>query len=274
MGNIVYKDCSKAQRRIKKNKLLKKIVSHFNLLPRKPIMCDGPGFKICARPPYTSRIARALYLTGIWEKEMTAMAQDNIQAGWNILDVGADIGYYTMLFALKCGPQGAVASFEPDPEPWPILLDNINMAKSSNITPYNIALSDHSGHGMMRKGGRGQMFPDREGEGNDTSTVELIPFDELWPKLKWKHLDLVKIDTEGAEMSILKGMEKTIKEYHPHLLIEVHPKQLKEVFNSSAEEVMNLITKTYQYKLTPVDRETLDIPSKGNITVWADWIGG
>ncbi len=119
------------------------------------------------------------------------------------MDVGADIGYYTMLFALKCGP-----------------------------------------------------------------------LDELWPKLKWKHLDLVKIDTEGAEMSILKGMEKTIKEYPPHLLIEVHPKQLKEVFNSSAEEVMNLITKTYQYKLTPVDRETLDIPSKGNITVWADWIGG
>jgi len=100
----------------------------------------------------------------------------------------------------------------------------------------------------------------------------MTTLDIVFPKFNWEKLDLVKMDVEGAEISILKGMDKTIKKYHPHLLIEIHPRQLKEVFNSSAEEVIDILTNKYSYKLTPVDSKTLDIPENGNITVWADWI--
>lgn len=271
MNNNSYKDCSKSQKIWKKNIILRKFVSHFKLLPRESIICNGPGFKMRVRPPYTSLIGRSIYLTGVWEKEMTSFVQNRIQEGWNILDVGADVGYYSLLFASKTGKNGKVASFEPDPEPWPILNDNIKISGYSNITPYNFALSDHKGKGMMKKSGKGQLYPDKEGKEDNTSTVKMIPFDDFFKELSWKHLDLVKIDVEGAELSVLKGMEKTLKKYHPHLIIEIHTRQLKEVFNTSALEVVKFLTEKYPYKFTPIDKEEFKIPEDGNITVWADW---
>ena len=253
---------------VKKIKL--KIIKPF--LPKKSVICNGPGFKIRVRPPRISIIGRSIYLKGFWEREMTDVVKDKVKKGWHILDVGADIGYYSLLFSSKCGPSGAVAAFEPDPEPWPYLNENIKMFKYSNIYPFNFALSNHSGVGMMKSGGKGQLFPDKEGTEEKTFTVKMFPLDDFWKELSWKKLDLVKIDVEGAELSVLMGMEKVIKKYHPHLLIEIHPRQLKEVFNSSAEEVIDFLTKKYSYKLSPVDTDKVEIPKDGNITVWADWI--
>jgi FkbM family methyltransferase len=252
---------------------IKKILLFFikPFLPNKSVICDGPGFKIRIRSPRTSVIGRSIYLKGVWEPEMTKVVKTKIEEGWHILDVGADIGYYSLLFSLKSGSNGAVASFEPDPEPWPYLKENVSMFKYSNISLYDVALSDHYGHGMMKLGGRGQLYPDKEGYDKKTNTVKMVPLDDFWPNLSWKKLDLVKIDVEGAEISVLKGMENIINKYHPHLLIEIHPHQLREVFNSSAEEVMDFITKKFPYRLIPVDSKTLEIPQNSNITVWADW---
>ena len=250
------------------SKISIKILKSF--LPNKSVLCKGPGFKIYVRPPRTSSIGRSIYLKGIWERDMTKVVENKIKDGWHILDVGADIGYYSLLFALKCGSDGAVAAFEPDPEAWPYLNKNINMFKYSNIYPFNLALSNHSGKGMMKSGGRGQLYPDKKGYNNQTSTVKMVKFDTFWPKLSWEKIDLIKIDVEGAELTVLEGMEKIIKKYHPHLLIEIHPRQLKEIFNSSANEVYNFLTKL-SYKLTPVDSKTLNIPKNGNITIWAEW---
>ena len=265
------KDYSKYQWLWKYNPILKKALLHLKLLPHKSIICNGPGFKIRVRPPINSIIGKSIYLSGFWEKDMTSVVLQKVKEDWNILDVGADIGYYSLLFSLKCGPNGKVASFEPDKEPWPILKYNIDMSTFSNIYPYNIALSDHSGYGMMKKNGKGQLYPDKKGKEKNTSTVKMIPLDEFWPKLSWDHLDLVKIDVEGAELSVLLGMENILKKYHPNLLIEIHTNQLREIFNTSAEEVIKLLTEKYQYKLTPVDKPTLEIPKEGNFTVWADW---
>ena len=99
----------------------------------------------------------------------------------------------------------------------------------------------------------------------------MLPFDDFWPELGWKRLDLVKIDVEGTELSVLKGMKKVLEEYHPHLLLEIHPRQLKEVFKSSAEEVIRFVTEELQYRLTPVDTLKLEIPKTGNLTVWGDF---
>ena len=81
----------------------------------------------------------------------------------------------------------------------------------------------------------------------------------------------MQIKFHNGSRIIFKGMDKVIKKYHPNLLLEIHPNQLKEVFNSSAEEVISLLTEKYSYHLTPVDKETLDIPQNGNLTVWCKW---
>ncbi|MBO4245531.1 MAG: FkbM family methyltransferase [Bacilli bacterium] len=241
-------------------------------LPNKSVICDGPGFKIRIRPPKTSTIGRSLYFKKIWEPKMTKVVQDKVKEGWYILDVGADIGYYSLLFALKSGAKGKVVCFEPDPEPWPYLKDNIAMFENKNIIPYALALSDHEGLGMMKLGGKGQLYPDQKSDSDVTNTVKMVVFDDFFPKLSWNKIDLIKIDVEGAELSVLKGMKKTINKYHPKLLIEIHPRQLKNVFNSSSEELFDYLTNDLSYELTPVDHDRLIIPKDGNITVWAEWI--
>jgi len=242
------------------------------ILPAGPRICRGPGFRICIRPLRTSVIGRSVYFTGIWEPEMTAMAQEKIRPDWHILDVGADIGYYSMLFRSKCGPQGAVAAFEPDPEAIPFLERNIALNGFENVRVFRQALSDHRGQGMMKPAGRGQLYPDRVGEGAD-ATVEMVPFDELWPALGWNRLDLVKIDVEGAELSVLGGMERILEEYHPHLLLEIHPRQLKDMFRTSAGEVLRFLGKKHSYRLLPVDAPAIPAVPERNVTVWGDWMG-
>ncbi len=70
---------------------------------------------------------------------------DKLKAGDNFIDVGANIGYYSLLASGKVGISGAVYSFEPSTREYKRLIDNIKLNNCSNVTPYNIALSDHSG---------------------------------------------------------------------------------------------------------------------------------
>ena len=236
-------------------------------LPDKAMVCDGPGFKINIASPRENVIDRAIYRTGIWEPEMTSMAIGKIQPGWHILDVGAHIGYYSLLFGTQCGPEGRVAAFEPEADAYASLLENIELNERKNIRTFRLALSDHRGHAVMKTGNRGQMLSDEEGDSEET--VEMIPFDEFWPSLDWSRLDLVKIDVEGAEKDILTGMGKVLERYHPHLFVEIHPLHLKKVFHSSADEVLRLLQDKYHYKLLPVDADSLEIRDD-NVTVWGD----
>lgn len=236
-------------------------------LPNRSMVRDGPGFKIRIEPPRQAVIGRSIYRTGVWEPEMTAMAREKIQPGWHILDIGAHVGYYTLLFATRCGPEGRVAAFEPEAVPFGSLNENIGLNGLENVRTFRLALSNHRGHAVMKPENHGQMLQDEEGDAD--STVEMIPFDEFWPTLGWSRLDLVKIDVEGAEIDILAGMESVLEKYHPHLFVEIHPLHLKKVFHSSAGEVLRLLTEKHHYRLVPVDSDSLEIGDE-NVTVWGD----
>lgn len=236
-------------------------------LPNRRMICDGPGFKIRIDAPRESVIGRSIYRTGIWEPEMTAMAQKKIQPGWHILDIGAHIGYYTLLFGAHCAPEGAVAAFEPSTEAFNSLNDNIELNQMKHISTFRLALSNHRGYAVMKSENRGLMLQDEEGTPEETT--EMIPFDDFWPTLNWSRLDLVKIDVEGAEMDILVGMENVLQRFHPHLFVEIHPLYLKKIFHSSADNVLRLLTEKHHYHLVPVDSTSLEI-HEDNVTVWCD----
>lgn len=236
-------------------------------LPDQAMVCDGPGFKINITSPRENVIDRAIYRTGVWEPEMTSMAIEKIQPGWHILDVGAHIGYYTLLFGKQCGPQGRVAAFEPEMDAFKALNANIELNGMENIRTFRLALSDHRGHVVMKPENRGLMLADKEGDAE--TTAEMIPSDEFWPTLDWPKVDLVKIDVEGAELGVLTGMENMLRKYHPHLFVEIHPLHLKKCFHSSADEVLCFLKEKHHYKLVPVDSDSLQIHDD-NVTIWGD----
>ena len=98
----------------------------------------------------------------------------------------------------------------------------------------------------------------------------MISFDEFWP-----HPQLAQGgsgENRCGRCGIgggLADMENMLKKFHPHLFVEIHPLHLKKCFHSSADEVLRFLTEKHNYKLMPVDADSLRIQDD-NVTVWGD----
>jgi FkbM family methyltransferase len=162
-----------------------------------------------------------------------------IKKGMTIFDVGANIGSTTLNFAKKVGSDGKVFSFEPDPLNYSIALKNISLNKFSCITLFNLGLGsiketaslynvNENNRGMLR-------ILDKAGEPNNfsKSTIEIYTIDQIMTEKKISRPDIIKIDVEGYELRVLKGAEKTLKEYMPILFIELDDNNLREQKSSA-----------------------------------------
>ena len=216
-------------------------------------------FRIFVRNPRTSIIGRALCLDGVWEAEETAVVKAVVAPGEVVIDVGADIGYYTLLFSANSGPNGHVYSFEPNPSSRAWLDKNIELNQARNITSIGIALFDTSGEVALN---HDQIAMNTQSP--NILRVPTQPFDEWRKAQQIKRVDLIKIDAEGAEMRILRGMRNTILGDRPKLLVEIHPTKLP-AFEDSADNVMTFLNDA-RYLIRPVDRQDLAF-DHGNVTV-------
>lgn len=138
-------------------------------------------------------------------------------SGGVIVDVGGNVGNHAVYFGKYC--QSIVHSFEPDPEIFQVLKKNIQQNElSSTVNSYQMALGDGIGHGKMRirnplNRAASEFHADEAGE------IMLETLDRiLEPKLD--RLDLLKVDVEGMEPSVLRGGETIIRHYKPHMILE------------------------------------------------------
>ena len=177
-----------------------------------------------------SQIDTALY-DGIYLQD--EYRQELLKKGMNVVDIGANIGVYTVLAAEKVGENGKVVAIEPEPKNYKQLLENIKLNNFQNVIPKNIALTDHEGLEKLYLSssfaGHSLVFHEDE---DSYINIPVTTIDKLVDELNIKRIDIIKIDTEGAEMPILKGAEKTLKS-NPNVKIFVasyhYPSQVKEV---------------------------------------------
>lgn len=176
-----------------------------------------------------------------------------LQSGLNVVDIGAHIGTYTILAAEKVGENGKVIAIEPELKNYELLTKNINLNNFKNIIPVKIALSDHNGIEKLYFYSRStchSLLPENDKK-NDFIEIEVQTLDSLLEKLNLQKIDIIKIDTEGAEIPILKGAEKTLRNnpdvkifvasYHyPEEMQEV--KELLESFNFKTKTLMDIVT--------------------------------
>ena len=167
-----------------------------------------------------------------YEKETTLLFERLIKPGMVIVDVGAHVGYYSLLAARLVGPAGKVYSFEPDPDNHSLLLKNIEYNGYHNIRVANYAISNRLGSATLYNtaldSGRHSIYqhglPQR-----GTVTVDTMPMDTFLEGEGWPRIDLVKIDVEGAELDVLKGMEQLIgRSREINLIIEFNPRLLED----------------------------------------------
>jgi len=167
------------------------------------------------------------------------------KAGTAAIDVGAHNGYFAIHLSEAVGVNGKVYAFEASPVIYSELTQTIDSNHLSNIEATNKAVSDTPGKidFFVAPTWKSEISSMRSGEG-EKLTIDAITLDQAIPETQ--HVSFVKIDVEGAEMRVLKGMESIIKRDHPVMVIEVTDPWLKELGSSSAEVLEFLRKHGYQ----------------------------
>lgn len=165
-----------------------------------------------------------------------------VQPHYTILDIGANLGYYTLNFAKKAS-QGSVLAFEPHPKNLKKLKQNIELNSWSNILVFDIALGDVAQKAGLEIGEPNNLGTSRIQKDMVNKNISIISLDEFLDKKDiLDRVDLIKMDIEGFEMKAIIGAKETILKYQPILFIELCDKHLRH-FGSSATVLLAYLSK-------------------------------
>ena len=162
------------------------------------------------------------FVFGTFEPDVAHTIQEYVRPGWHVLDIGAHIGYHTLLLSRKVGKEGRVIAFEPWPENFRVLAENVRLNGCGNVALVNKAVLAHTGRVHFGKDNEDPLssVPSVRSEGVE---VECVSFDDFRKEsLPGGPVHFIKIDAEGAELAILEGMRNFLKEASPLLLVELH----------------------------------------------------
>lgn len=174
----------------------------------------------------------AAFARGLYEPEIVAALLEHAEPGGVFFDIGANVGYHTMLLSRLAGVVGRVDAFEPVHSAADSLEETLRGNDLSNVIVHRIAVGATQGQAAMRVGalresGRSYMVGATVGYRSElegtTRTVEVpvTSIDVLREKGEISSPSLVKIDVEGAEVLALKGMTKTLHSARPVLIAEL-----------------------------------------------------
>jgi FkbM family methyltransferase len=156
---------------------------------------------------------------GWYERDKQRLMAKEVRAGSIFYDVGANVGFHTLLAAKLVG-SGKVFSFEPSPRNLEYLRRHIALNKLHNVSVFESAVSDRDQvlHFQMERTGFGGSLSDNGG-GIDVNSVTL---DALVSGCKIPPPDYIKMDIEGAELLALRGAEQLLRAHHPEIFLATH----------------------------------------------------
>ncbi|CAH0992670.1 hypothetical protein SIN8267_02803 [Sinobacterium norvegicum] len=179
-----------------------------------------------------TQVSRRIMAEGVWEPYETALIVERLKQGDTFVDVGANIGYYSVIASQLVGPQGRVFSFEPEPDNFALLQANAALCTEPNITPVNAALAAQPGQGFLylntENRGDHQIYDD--GGGRQKTAIELVHGDSFFQDVSAETtIDILKVDTQGAEIAVLTGLDQTVRNSLDKitLIIEFWPRGLR-----------------------------------------------
>ena len=161
---------------------------------------------------------------------------NNLEEGDIFIDVGANIGYYSLLAASQVGLSGKVFSFEPSPREFQRLLSNLSLNQAKNVIPFNCALSSKKEILQLTVADKHTGLNYLGNEDSENSVlVSALPGDMLLDMVTTSGKITVKIDVEGGEFSVLSGMESFLKQkIVKAVIVEITPKFLDRFSHTKA----------------------------------------
>ena len=161
-------------------------------------------------------LAPWLLLDGRWEPQTTAVYRRLVRPGDTVVEVGANVGYFTLLAAAAAGPRGSVHAFEPDPELFALLRDNVEInGYDGRVRLWPCALADAPGRARFfatqRHRGNGSLVERLDQLGDASAETRAIDVDvATLDACDVGVPDVLKIDAEGAEARVFRGARATL----------------------------------------------------------------
>ncbi|MEK6406913.1 MAG: FkbM family methyltransferase [Acidobacteriota bacterium] len=180
-----------------------------------------------------------LYDNEGYEPEVTSAISSVLKEGHTFFDVGANLGYYTLLASKKLGSSGLVHAFEPSPKQFEHLKLNARINGAANVFLNNIALAESSGDREMflslgwNQGTHSLGALDGPAE---TCRVQCVTIDEYVGMNGVQRIDAMKVDVEGAELLVFRGAEQTLRSLAvPVIFFEACEHHARAIGHSTAE---------------------------------------
>lgn len=183
--------------------------------PRSPRIVQLPDFRLWVDPSTAGGVVPWLLLDDIHEPSETQCIRDNLARGGTFVDIGANIGYYTVLAAKLVGAEGKVFGFEPEPVNYSTLQKNIALNELANVTAEPLACSDRFAEIplYLDGGNAGGHHLHDAGDGSVSSIIRTVTLDGYFRDYD-RPIGLVKMDIQGHEPAALRGMLSLLRK-HP-----------------------------------------------------------
>ncbi|UCB43081.1 MAG: FkbM family methyltransferase [Dehalococcoidales bacterium] len=186
-----------------------------------------------------------LSVKGVHEPLTTEIFRKNIRKGNIMLDIGANIGYFTLIAASLVGNEGKVFAFEPNPSAFDILRKNVEANGYENVVLVPKAVSDTSG--------KVRLFLEKDAnmrwssiydihESSGSLEVDTIAIDDFLATSYDGAVDFIKLDIEGAELAALRGMAGLVKKGGELKIVAEFRPSLLERAGVSPEDFLNFFT--------------------------------
>lgn len=188
-----------------------------------------------------SGVSRDLFLWRTREPECTRIFKGELREGMVVVDIGANVGYYVLIEARILGSAGTIHVIEPSPGTYDRLVQNLAL---NSIAPelklYQFAICDCPGTVTLQLGSASNHHrlapPNNLNDG--CVEVEATTLDDLFADAR---IDMVRMDTEGSEVRIVRGMKKILARNQPFkMFIEIHPRLARQ-YGCDIEEMLALL---------------------------------
>ena len=199
--------------------------------------------------PQDKHVSQKIRDEGIWEPYETSLIQSRLQVGSVFVDVGANIGYFSILAASLVGDSGRVFAFEPDPANFELLTRSTEYNKLSpriHAVKAGLSCDNRAGNLYLCEDNLGdhQIYPGKgQRESLDIRLLQGAQYlSEQLLQASLTKIDMIKIDTQGSEFQVVKGLMPLLLELPsaPIVLIELTPFSLRQA-GSSGRELIELL---------------------------------
>lgn len=201
------------------------------------------------------QIQRFIYYFGFWEPDLTEFIKEKLKPGDTFIDVGANIGYFSLLASKFVGKSGRVLAIEASPKIYALLTRNIANNNATNVTLLNIAASDKEETlrvYLAPNSNIGQTTTLPTEDYSYECDIPAKPLSKIIRRQDFSQVRLIKIDVEGAEWSVVSGLSPLLNSARDDLeiIVEISPERLKAQ-EKNVEDILDIFTKCgfYPYKL-------------------------